>query len=402
MKIAIITSGFLPVPAVNGGAVEGLINSLIDENEKKNHIEIEVLSIYDKKAYDESVKYKNTSFKFIKPKLIVRKIDDVIYWIVKNILKKENSHSYKFIVQRLYYLKKVSKELKDNEYDKVILENHPTQYLAMKWNKNYIKYENRYYYHCHNDINNTYGCNEIIKETRKFLCISNYIAENLCENYNYIAKNKISILKNCIDVDRFRKYINVDKVKEKYCIDPKRKIILYTGRLVEEKGILQLIRSLRFLKTTNYQLVIAGGVVSKIDFETPFIRKIHYECNEYKDNIIFTGYIEHENINELYKIADVVVLPSIWNEPAGLTMLEAMSSNSALITTNVGGIKEYIPDDAAIILENDENLVINIAKNIDLLLENKELNEKISSNGYKYSENYRLSKYYDEFFKILE
>ena len=52
MKVAVITSGFLPVPAVKGGAVENLIVNLLKENEKKNKIKFEILSVYDKKAYE--------------------------------------------------------------------------------------------------------------------------------------------------------------------------------------------------------------------------------------------------------------------------------------------------------------------------------------------------------------
>lgn len=402
MKVAFITSGFLPVPAVKGGAVEDLINIIIDENEKYNKMDIEVFSIFDKDANIESLQYNNSKFNFIKTNKISSFLDFCLYIIASKLLKKRNSHSYKFVFQRLEYIKKVSNMLKKNDYDKIILENHPTLYLALKWNKNYIKYNNKYYYHCHNDINKLYGCEKLFYNTRKFIAISNYILNKVLNTYKKFNYKNIVILKNCIRIENFKNEVNIDKVKETYKINPKKKIILYVGRLVEEKGILDIIKALKFLKTEDYQLVIAGGTISKINVETAFTKKLKQECRKYEDKIIFTGYIDHNKIYEIYKIADVVLLPSIWDEPAGLTMLETIASNVPLITTNVGGIKEYIKDDLAIILEKDENLIQNIAKNIDLIFENQEIKNRLSKNGFNYAKTYNQDRYYKEFFKIIK
>ena len=65
-NIAIITSGYLPLPPVKGGAVENLVQLLADENEQKNKLDLTIFSIYDKNAKDESVNYKNTHYVFIK------------------------------------------------------------------------------------------------------------------------------------------------------------------------------------------------------------------------------------------------------------------------------------------------------------------------------------------------
>ena len=56
-KIAIITSGFLPVPASKGGAVENIVVNLLNENEKNNKVEFNVVSIFDDISYNESKKY---------------------------------------------------------------------------------------------------------------------------------------------------------------------------------------------------------------------------------------------------------------------------------------------------------------------------------------------------------
>ena len=66
MKIAIVTSMALPIPAVKGGGVEWLIQTIIDENESNGDLKITVLGIDDEEARNVAQKYKNTEFVFIK------------------------------------------------------------------------------------------------------------------------------------------------------------------------------------------------------------------------------------------------------------------------------------------------------------------------------------------------
>ena len=143
MKLAIITSGYLPVPASKGGAVENLVENFIKENESKKNIDITIFSIYDEKAYEKAKLYNNTKVKFIKSIKIIGLFDKLIYFIAKNILKKEKTMSYRYICQRLFFLNKVSKYLKEENYDKVLLGNHATLFLALKWSTNYKKYDKK-------------------------------------------------------------------------------------------------------------------------------------------------------------------------------------------------------------------------------------------------------------------
>ena len=89
MNIAVITSGYLPVPSVKGGAVETIVNNLIKKNEEYNKAYFTIFSIYDKKACEESKKLKNTEVVFIKKSKIVNCFDKMIFFIAKYILKKK-------------------------------------------------------------------------------------------------------------------------------------------------------------------------------------------------------------------------------------------------------------------------------------------------------------------------
>jgi len=87
-KIAVVTTGYFPVPATRGGAVEALVENLIDENEEEKKLMFHIFSSYDKKAVEFSKKYKNTTFSFIKTPKIIQLLDLMIYFICTKILRK--------------------------------------------------------------------------------------------------------------------------------------------------------------------------------------------------------------------------------------------------------------------------------------------------------------------------
>lgn len=133
MKILIITSGVLPVPAVMGGAVENLIQMLLDENEIKFKNKITVLSIFDEKAKNKSNQYKYTDFLFIK--------ENIFFKILRGIINK---------VSPIYigneYITQIKKQINFDEYDYVILENSPQYATIIR-----KKIKGKLILHLHND-----------------------------------------------------------------------------------------------------------------------------------------------------------------------------------------------------------------------------------------------------------
>lgn len=403
MKLAIVTGGFLPVPATKGGAVENLIENFINENEKNNTFLINVFSEYDEKAVEESKKYKNTNVTFIKSNFIVDLCDKCVFFIAKSILKKKNSHSYRFIFKRLYFLNKVSLFLKKNDYDKVLLENHPTQYLSLKWRKNYKKYENKYYYHCHNELPSTYGCKDIMEKTNNFICVSEFRKKTI-ENYLGFENTKFSVVRNGIDTETItRKVTNEEKqeILDKYNINKNDKILIYTGRVVDGKGVKELVSSLKKVKYKNYKLLLLGSSINALNVKTPYEQEVLNIVDDIKDKVIFTGFVDYNELYKYYGIADIAVLPSIMDDSAPLTVVESLSSGLPVITTDSGGIPEYANDKCAIILKRDNNIISNLAKSIDYLLNNEEKCKEMQGEGKKAAQELTINKYYNDMCKNL-
>lgn len=64
-KIAIVTNGILPLPAVKGGGAETLVQQLLDENEKQQKYKFIIYSVLDKQAVQAQKKYKYSQFMFV-------------------------------------------------------------------------------------------------------------------------------------------------------------------------------------------------------------------------------------------------------------------------------------------------------------------------------------------------
>lgn len=399
MKTAIVTSGFLPVPATKGGAVENIVVNVLNVNEKEKKEQFLVYSIYDKKAAEESKKYKETQFVFIKSNVFIKSLDRITFFVAKNFLRKKNSQSYRYIFQRLYFLRKVSNDLHKNNYKKIILENHPTQYFCLKWHNNYKKYIGKYYYHCHNEFPGTYGMDKIIKKTEKFICVSQFIA-NYLSNKVEIPISKCYVLKNAIDEELFNKELSNEEKKEiksKYNIKEGDKVLLFTGRIVQEKGVKELIEALIPIKDENFKLIIVGSSLNDLDVRTKYQDEVSELVNKLNDKVIFTGFIKYDEIYKFYKIADIAILPSIWDDPAPLTVIEAIVCGLPIITTKSGGIPEYATNESAVIIKRNDTLVENISKNIEILINNRAMLEKMKKNEMKISKEYNKNSFYDNF-----
>ena len=404
-KVTFIMGSVFPVPATKGGAVENLIENIVKIQENQKKIELNIICAYDfdaKKIAKE--KYKNTKFYFIKINKFFKIFDRVISFFVTKILRKKNVMAYSYIFQRLSYYRKISKILSREDCGKIILENSTGLYLALKWKNNYKKYKNKFFYHCHNKVNMDFGCKDIIEQTNKFISVSKYMQDDLKLFTNINDNNRFFVLKNMIDRVKFDKEISKEeeqKIKQKYNIMPDDKIIIFVGRLTEEKGIKQLLLAIDTIKNAKIKILIVGSYFFNTKVRNDFINEIDKIIDRNREKIIFTGYINYDDIYKYYKIADIAVLPSMWEEPAGLTIQEAEVCGLPIITTYSGGIPEYVNNDNAIILNRDDSLIDNLKISIEMLLEDNDKRNKMKNSSLEIGNKISITDYYNDFIKII-
>ena len=205
---------------------------------------------------------------------------------------------------------------------------------------------------------------------------------------------------NAIDLKRIENTIPAKR--ECLGLSDKDYIIIFSGRLTEEKGILQLIQAIRQTQDIpNIKLVIIGAsTYGKDEHPTPYIKRLMAESEPIKDNVVFTGFVNYNQVLSYLKMADIAVVPSMWEEPFGLTVVEAMAAGMPLITTRSGGIPE-ICEGVATIVER-ENIVDNLATAILDLYNHPEKRKNMAKISLERSRLFDKETYAKNFFKALE
>ena len=190
-----------------------------------------------------------------------------------------------------------------------------------------------------------------------------------------ISGNKIFIVDNGINVSRFEKKFDVEKIRQQFGIPIDSKVIGTVGRLSLEKGHFTLLEAAEKIikKDPAVFFIITGDGVLK--------EKLEHKAKELKieKNMLFTGTIN--DIPELLSIFDIFVLPSLM-EGLPMALLEAMAAKKPIIASKVGSIpKLIVPDETGLLVEPGD--VSNLEKSIIELLKNKNKADRLAQNGYK-------------------
>lgn len=371
-RVAVVTSGYLPVPNVMGGAVEALDMVMVRENEKIPSCEFTVFSVWSDGVDEASQGFSHTTFDFIHAPWFVRAADRCVFALAKYVLHKRKLMSYRYIVQRVWYIYHVAAQLAKRDFDAVIIENHATLFMTLQKYGNRERYAGKVYYHLHNEVTNDFGCRREIAQVRKVLGVSRYIVGTLDAflvrvNGKGLDSEQKAVWRNCVDIDRFNPQDetvqrNGREFRMKLGIPEDATVFLFSGRLTPEKGAEELLEAFVRADIDNAYLVIAGAFFFNSNIVSPFERRLHELAKQAGNCIKFTGFVDYADMPSLYAMADVCCLPSIWDDPAPLAVIETLASGRALITTVSGGIPEYADDRSAVMLKRDKALTDNLVK----------------------------------------
>lgn len=111
--------------------------------------------------------------------------------------------------------------------------------------------------------------------------------------------------------------------------------ILYVGNLVKHKGVQILIKAFRDIKESNLRLHIAG--------KGPYADELKRLAKN-DERIIFYGFVTESKLFELYELANITVVPSIWYDNSPVVIYESFKSGTPVIGSDIGGIPELIKD----------------------------------------------------------
>ncbi|MBP2047056.1 glycosyltransferase family 4 protein [Methanobacterium aggregans] len=179
-----------------------------------------------------------------------------------------------------------------------------------------------------------------------------------------------------VDVDYFVKKGNDaskfrSEIRKKYDINENSVVIMYAGRLIEHKGVQDLIKSVKNLKNRNI------NVKTLIVGEGNFKKELIKQSEDIREEVIFAGHVDPAEIYKYYYASDIFVLPT-YDDPWGLVVNEAMACGLPVIVTDATGcFLDLVKDNGYIVKSHD---ICELSLSIEKAMKNS---VKLGNNSYK-------------------
>ncbi len=190
-----------------------------------------------------------------------------------------------------------------------------------------------------------------------------------------------------VDIERFA---SGNRNRWREGLGPNENVVLFVGRLVEKKGVDDLIQAFSLLpadiQATSRLWLVGGGE------QEPALR-IQSRRLRISDKVQFWGKIPNNELPDFYAAADLFVGPSVMaasgdTEGQGVVFLEAFAARLCVLATRIGGISEVVQDSRTGVLIDPRN-PNQLAASIESLLRNQKLRSRLTSNADK-----RVRKHY--------
>jgi len=185
-----------------------------------------------------------------------------------------------------------------------------------------------------------------------------------------ISQSRIIYLPNALDIKLF----HPDKNKED-------DLLLYLGRITPVKGLHVLLQSLHYLQKP-IRLVMIGPADQGLKYYKDIVNLIEKENQRGRHEVKYLGVVPLEEAIKFYQKATIFILPSFW-EAFPVVLLEALSCETPVVATPVGGIPEVVRNHENGILVPPNN-PLKLAEAIQYLIDNKDIRIKMGREGRKW------------------
>jgi glycogen synthase len=158
-----------------------------------------------------------------------------------------------------------------------------------------------------------------------------------------VSPRRITAIQNGIDPRDLEPVADDLPALRKRFAKPEQRLVLMVGRLVYEKGFHLALDALApvIRRLGNVRFVVAGSGTAEVELKRQARRLGLMKHGT------FLGWIGDDMLHSLYRVADLVLVPSIY-EPFGLVALEAMASGCLCVVADTGGLREVVPDDGSV------------------------------------------------------
>lgn len=189
----------------------------------------------------------------------------------------------------------------------------------------------------HNDVQSYIsGIEQKLSEISMRVIVNSLYMKQEVTNLFKVPENKIRIVPNGVDVDKF-KALPVDmELRRQYALDHE-KIVFFLGRLTYEKGVHVLMDAIpKVLSRYKDAKFVIGGKGPELEN----LRQKAWNMGV-ADKVCLPGFIPDDMLMKMYKLVNIAVFPSLY-EPFGIVVLEGMLAHVPVVVSDAGGLNEIV------------------------------------------------------------
>jgi len=212
----------------------------------------------------------------------------------------------------------------------------------------------------------------MVRRADRVITCSDYMRGHVNQVFR-VAKRKISTIPNGIDSLDLEpiQAVDLEQLRARYA-HPDERLILLVGRLVYEKGFHLALEALPQVirRLGNVRFVVCGTGTAEAELKAQ-ARELRLTKRG-----AFIGWTGDDTLHSLYRVADLCVIPSIY-EPFGLVALEAMASGCLTLVADTGGLREVVPEDGTAGLRFRARDPRSLGRMIEKMLTDEELRQRL-------------------------
>ena len=385
-RVALLLPPGLPVPAVKGGAVEGLATHLMAENQKNKELELALVCVQNEQAAAASARFSQSLIHFVPPAGTARTLLHRIRFRLARLARRP-VYWQEYQHHALGFLKRLDAELYSVEGGQLDAWQEASARLGPQ----------RMAAHLHGIAESTPALD---CQFGLVLAISDYVRQ-LWLNTSTHAAEQVRLLHNCIAPEFLApaRPLEAGQLRRETGLSEEDFLVLFCGRIEPQKGVGELMAAMEQLPDSRIKLAIVGQ--SEHGESDAFEAELRRRADKLNGRVRFAGRVAAEVLPLYYQAAQVCVVPTLIEEAAGLVAVEAMASGCPLIVTQSGGLPEYVAGSGAVVLPRGDGLSTRIAQAITALQSDPERRAEMSAAGRDRAKDFTTGHYYRDFCRIV-
>ncbi|MEU2201887.1 glycosyltransferase family 4 protein [Isoptericola sp. NPDC019482] len=205
--------------------------------------------------------------------------------------------------------------------------------------------------YAHNQLLRTYSPREAgraLESVAAVVCVSAHLAQAMSDRLPPSLRDRVRVVRNGVDSRRL--------TPSGRCAGDVLEVA-FVGRTIPEKGPDVLLRAVGMLLRSGrrdvHVNVLGSTGFSATDPPTSYERELAVLASSLGASVTVRPFAPRDVVHETMRAADVVVVPSVWPEPFGLTALEGMAAGAAVVASDVGGLPEAVGDAGILVPPGD-------------------------------------------------